>query len=98
MKLKDRTLSLELQGDDVALLHKELIRIGYTIFDEEVTLEGSDPFPLVKKAYTFANKAKSYHLSGCTARSTKTSFIASSDERNFRILSVISDSLRIKFL
>jgi len=33
--------------------------------------------------YAFANKAKSYHLSGFTARSTKTSLIASPDFRIF---------------
>jgi len=45
----------------------------------EITASPSLAFPLVKKPYPCANKAKSYHLSGCTANSINTSLIASSD-------------------
>jgi peptidoglycan hydrolase-like protein with peptidoglycan-binding domain len=36
MKLQGRNLSIEMQGEDVKLLHTELRQIGYTISNEEV--------------------------------------------------------------
>lgn len=36
MKLQGRNLSIDMQGEDVKLLHTELHQIGYTIPDEEV--------------------------------------------------------------
>ncbi len=46
MKLQDRNLSLDMQGDDVKLLHSELIQLGFEIPIEELeSLIGPRPRP-----------------------------------------------------
>ena len=36
MQLQGRDLQINMRGDDVALLHQELIQLGYTIPDDEL--------------------------------------------------------------